>query len=256
MASRSCRAQTRISPAWRRSSAPSRTHSTPTQRVPSKSRRRAWARRTHAQVGVVGDLPEVGGRRAVADAVPDRVLHVGDAVLLRAVVVGVERHAALLRGGDDRLVDRVGLVVAREARGAPRGARTPAARRPTSSRARRGRPTRRSRPAPRGPRSSRSGSSSRRARARAASASRRPAAWGCGTVSKAQSSSLSHSSWTRPGSWMAGLTSGPPASSSRTRASRSTRRRAATAPAEPEPTTMTSGSKPASASAGSLMGRT
>ena len=44
----------------------------------------------------------------------DAELHVGDAVLRPGVVVRVERDTRLLRGGDDRLVDRVGVVAARD----------------------------------------------------------------------------------------------------------------------------------------------
>ena len=65
----------------------------------------------HSQVGLLGHVAEVGGGRALANAVLDAVLHVGDAVLPRPVVVGVERHAAFLRGGHDCLVDGVGLVL-------------------------------------------------------------------------------------------------------------------------------------------------
>ncbi len=68
--------------------------------------------------GRAGDEPEVVGRLdradvrgggAVADPVLDAVLHERDAVLRRAVVVGVRGDAALGRRLRDRHVDRVGL---------------------------------------------------------------------------------------------------------------------------------------------------
>ena len=70
--------------------------------------------------------------------------------------------------------------------------------------------------------------------------SRRPLQPGCGTVVYAQSSGLPQSSQSRPGSWIAGFSSIPPASITHTRAPASTRRRATTAPPLPEPTTITS----------------
>ena len=67
------------------------------------------------QAGMILDRAEVRGRRAVADAVLDAVLHVGDAVLRVAVVVRVERDAALPGRLDDRRVDRVRLEVREDA---------------------------------------------------------------------------------------------------------------------------------------------
>ena len=49
-------------------------------------------------------------RRCHAYAVPDRQLRISDAVELGAVVVVVERNPRLLRGGDHRPDQRVGLV--------------------------------------------------------------------------------------------------------------------------------------------------
>ena len=94
---------------------PSRDHSTPTQRVPSNSSRRARASELDLQARVVLDRMEVRCRGAVADAVLDAVLHVGDAVLRVPVVVRVERDAALPRRLDDRRVNRIRLEVREDA---------------------------------------------------------------------------------------------------------------------------------------------
>ena len=61
------------------------------------------------EVGVGLDRADVRGGGAVADPVLDAVLHERDAVLRRAVVVGVRGDAALVRRLRDRHVDRVGL---------------------------------------------------------------------------------------------------------------------------------------------------
>ena len=68
----------------------------------------------HAQVGVVGDVLEVGNGGRVPHTLLDAELHVRDAVLGPGVVVRVERDPCLLGGGDDRLVDGVGVVAARD----------------------------------------------------------------------------------------------------------------------------------------------
>ena len=68
----------------------------------------------HTQVRVVGDVLEVGDCGRVPHTLLDAELHIGDAVLPPGVVVRVERDTRLLRGGDDRLVDRVGVVAARD----------------------------------------------------------------------------------------------------------------------------------------------
>ena len=116
----------------------------------------------HLEVRVALDRTDVGRRGAVADAVLDAVLHERHAVLRRAVVVRVQRDAALLRRLGDRHVDRVRLERREQAHGArarraraARCARRPAARPPTTSRRRRDTPTCRSPRARRAPRSSR-----------------------------------------------------------------------------------------------------
>ena len=70
------------------------------------------------EVGARLDRADVRGRRAVADAVLDRVLHERHTVLRGAVVVGVRGDAALLRGLGDRHVDRVRLERGDQAHGA------------------------------------------------------------------------------------------------------------------------------------------
>ena len=101
---------------------PSFDHSTPTQRVPSNTRRRADAPRTSSRVSARLDGPDVRRRRAVADAVLDAVLHERHAVLRPAVVVGVRGDAALVRRLRDRHVDRIGLERGDEAhRSGPAG---------------------------------------------------------------------------------------------------------------------------------------
>src|SRR5262245_56370633 len=70
--------------------------------------------------------------------------------------------------------------------------------------------------------------------------SSRPLHPGCGTVVYAQSSAQPQSSHRRPGSWIAGFSSAPPASITHTLIPASTRRRATTAPPLPEPITTTS----------------
>ena len=67
--------------------------------------------------------------------------------------------------------------------------------------------------------------------------SRRPAQPSWSSVWWAQSTSERASSGQRPGSWIAGLVAGPPASTSATVAPPSSSRRAAAHPAEPPPTT-------------------
>ena len=54
---------------------------------------------------------------SMALAVLQAHLHEGDALELRAVVVGIQRRAGLLGGGHDRLVERVSRIVERDAQG-------------------------------------------------------------------------------------------------------------------------------------------
>ena len=70
------------------------------------------------EVRVGLDRTDVRRRGAVPDAVLDAVLHERHAVLRRAVVVGVQRDAALLRRLGDRHVDRVRLERREQAHGA------------------------------------------------------------------------------------------------------------------------------------------
>ena len=85
-----------------------RDHSTPTQRARRTGAAARVAPVTTSRSGVAFDRSDVGRGGAVADAVLDAVLHERHPVLRGAVVVVVERDAALLRRLDDRDVDRVG----------------------------------------------------------------------------------------------------------------------------------------------------
>ena len=115
----------------------------------ARARRTAAAARrapvTTLRSGVRLDRAEVRGRRAVADAVLDAVLHEGDAVLRVPVVVRVERDAALARPPPTIatwIAIRLEVDVSRltvpgpPAPRAARCARRRAARRPTTSRRR------------------------------------------------------------------------------------------------------------------------
>ncbi len=105
----SCSARTR-------STAPSRTSSTPVQRPPSISSRVARASGEHREVRRVEHRPQERGRRALAHAVLDRQLAVRDAVERLGVVVLVERDARLLRRADDRLQHGMRLVLRQHVR--------------------------------------------------------------------------------------------------------------------------------------------
>ncbi len=100
--------------------APSRATSTPLQRSPSKSSRRAWAPVSTVRFGAAA----IGARNAVALLWRTPVLDVerteGDAVQGLAVVVVVERDARLLCGGDDGGIERVRLVARADVQGAAR----------------------------------------------------------------------------------------------------------------------------------------
>ena len=220
---------------------------------PSKRSRRALAEVSTVRFGASSTGRRKAVRDAVAPSVPDVQLAEADAVELGAVVVVVERDAGLLRRRDGRRGHRVRLV-ARDHRQRPAGAvvlvrpavevlgaleeRQHVVVAPAVVPERT--PSRRSRRGGRARRSSRSARSTRRAPSRAASAARarrtRPAE-PSGSPSPARESQSSNS---RAGSWIAGFSSGRPASRSSTLAPASTSRRATTAPAEPEPTTTTS----------------
>ena len=79
----------------------------------------------HVEVRVALDRADVGRHRAVTDAALDAELHERHAVLRVAVVVVVQRDAALLRRLGDRDVDRVRLERREEAHGPRPAGRAP-----------------------------------------------------------------------------------------------------------------------------------
>ncbi len=92
------------------SATPSRTYSTPTQRMPSKASRCALAEVTTVRFAEPEDRSQEGLRDAVATSVLDRQLTEADPVELCAVVVVVERDTGLLRRLDGRSDQRMRLV--------------------------------------------------------------------------------------------------------------------------------------------------